>query len=99
MSVSTWLVLAAGLFSIGVFGLLTRRDIVGLLLSLELMANGAIVVMISFSWAHGAQFGQVFGLFAMALTVVEVGAGLALMLLLYRVRRDVSVDAIRELKQ
>jgi NADH:ubiquinone oxidoreductase subunit K len=99
MNLQNYLVLAAGMLSVGVYGLLTRKDAVGLLLSLELMANSANVVMVAFSWARHATFGQVFALFGMALTVVEVGAGLALLLLLYRIRRDVSVDAVSELKQ
>jgi NADH-quinone oxidoreductase subunit K len=98
MTLTHFLVLAAGMFSLGVYGLLTRRDAVGLLISLELMANSGNVVMVAFSWAHGSQFGQVFALFAMALTVVEVAVGLALLLLLYRIRGEVTVDAIRELR-
>ena len=99
MSITQYLVLAAGMFCIGIYGLLTRKDAVGLLVSLELMANSGNIVLVAFSFAHKATFGQVFALFAMALTVVEVGAGLALLLLLYRIRRDISVDAIQELKQ
>lgn len=98
MSMGNYLVLALGLFSIGVYGLLTRRDAIGMLLSVELMANAANLTLVAFSWWHQARFGQVFALFAMALTVVEVGAGLALLLLLFRTRRDTSVDAIRELE-
>jgi NADH-quinone oxidoreductase subunit K len=92
------LLLASALFCTGVYGLLVRRDTIGLLLSLELMVNGAGVALVAFSWAHAARFGQVFALFAMALTVVEVGAGLSLLILLNRIRRDTSVDAIRELE-
>ena len=98
MTLGNYLILAIGLFSIGMYGLLTRRDAIGMLLSVELMANAANITMVAFSWSHKAQFGQVFALFSMALTVVEVGAGLALLLLLFRTRRDVSVDALRELK-
>ena len=93
-----YLILALGLFCVGLYGLLTRRDLIGMLLSVELMANGANIVLVSFSWWHGAQFGQVFALFSMAITVVEVAAGLALLLLLFRTRRDTSVDAISALR-
>jgi NADH-quinone oxidoreductase subunit K len=98
MTPRTFLVLAAAMFCTGIYGLLTRRDAIGLLLSIELMANAAGVSLVTLGWAHGARFGQVVALFVIALTVVEVGAGLALLLLLSRVKRDVSVDAIRELK-
>src|SRR3954466_3407263 len=98
MRLGCWLLLASALLCTGVFGLLTRRDAIGLFLSLELMVNGAGIALVAFSWARAASFGQVFALFAMALTVVGVGAGLALLLLLHRLRRDTSVEAIRELR-
>ena len=99
MSLQTALLLALGLFCVGLYGLLTRRDAIGLLLGIELMGNGANITMVAFSAYHGGPVGQVLALFSMALTVVEVGAGLALLLLLFRTRRDVSVDAFRELRQ
>lgn len=97
MTLGNYLLLALGLFSIGVFGLLTRKDAIGLLLSVELMANGANLTMVAFSWWHRSEFGQIFALFSMALTVVEVAAGLALLLLLFRTKRDVDLDGLREL--
>ena len=88
------LLLAAALFSIGVYGLLTRRHLVGVLLAIELMANAANLSFVAF----GQIGGQVFVLFALAITVAEVAIGLALVLLLYRTYGRTDIDAAQELK-
>ena len=98
MTATPFLLLASALFCVGVYGLLSRRDAIGLFLSLELMANGGIVALVTMAWVRGAVGGQVFALFAIGLTVVEVAAGLALLLLLYRQRQDTSLEAISELR-
>jgi len=85
------LLLAALLFSIGVFGLLTRRNAIGILLSVELMANAVNINLVAFSRVHGGAAGQVFALFAIALTVAEVAVGLALVILLARTRKSIDV--------
>ena len=74
MILQVLLSLASALFSIGIYGLLTRRGAIGVLLSVELMANSVNLVLVSFSAVSpglGAP-GHVFTLFAMALTVAEV---------------------------
>ncbi len=91
------LLLAALLFSVGVFGLLTRRNAIGVLLSIELMANAVNINLVAFSRLHGGVAGQVFALFAIALTVAEVAIGLALVILLARTRRTIDVDQARDL--
>lgn len=91
------LLLAALLFSVGVFGLLTRRNAIGVLLSIELMANAVNINLVAFSRLHGGTAGQVFALFAIALTVAEVAIGLALVILLARTRRSIDVDRARDL--
>lgn len=98
MALSPYLLLAAALFSVGVYGVLSRRNAIGVLLSVELMANAVNINLVAFSRAHGAALGQVFALFSIALTVAEVVVGLALVILLYRSRRDVLVDAASDLK-
>ena len=91
------LLLAALLFSIGVFGLLTRRNAIGILLSVELMANAVNINLVAFSRVHGGAAGQVFALFAIALTVAEVAVGLALVILMARQRRTIDVSEARDL--
>ena len=98
MSLTAYLQLSAALFCVGLFGLLTRRNVIGILLSVELMANAVNINLVAFSAAHGDHVGQVFALFSTAITVAEVAVGLALVILLYRSRRSVLVDEAKELK-
>lgn len=98
MSLTTYLLIASALFSIGVYGLLTRKQLVAVLLSVELMANAANLVFAAFSHFTGNAIGQVFTLFALALTVAEVAVGLAIAMLLYRTFASSDVGDARELK-
>ena len=97
MTLETSLLLAAALFSVGIYGLLTRRQAIAMLLSIELMANAANISFVAFSRFRGGHVGQTFALFALAITVAEVAIGLALVILLYRTWSDTRVDAAREL--
>ena len=92
------LLLAALLFAIGVFGLLTRRNAIGILLSVELMANAVNINLVAFARLHGGATGQVFALFAIALTVAEVAVGLALVILMARQRRTIDVASAQDLR-
>lgn len=94
-----FLTLAAALFAIGVYGLLTRRNAVGMLLSVELMANAVHINLVAFAHFTAGAVGQVFALFAIALTVAEVVVGLAVVVLLYRSKRDVLVELASEMKR
>ena len=92
------LLLTGALFALGVYGVLSRRNAIGILLSVELMMNAANINLVAFSRFHGGHTGEVFALFAIALTVAEVVVGLALVILLYRSRREIAVDAANALK-
>lgn len=98
MTLVTCLLLATALFCVGVYGLLARRQMVAILLSVELMANAANIVFIAFGHFRGGLTGQVFTVFSLALTVAEVVVGLALVLLLYRRHGDTRVDLASEMK-
>ncbi len=98
MNLQAWLLLAAALFCIGVYGLITRRNAVGLLASVELMANAVNINLVAFSRFNGHGEGQVFALFTTAITVAEVVIGLALVILLYRARQSVNIDLASELR-
>jgi NADH-quinone oxidoreductase subunit K len=91
------LLLAAALFSIGVYGLLTRKQAVALLLSIELMVNAANLALVAFAKFAGAPT-QPLVLFTLAITVAEVAVGLALVMLLYRRYDDTLLDAASETK-
>jgi NADH-quinone oxidoreductase subunit K len=92
------LLLASALFCLGLAGLLTRKHAIALILSVELMVNAANIAFVAFAHFRGGM-GQVFALFALAITVAEVAVGLALVLLLYRRHGDTLVDLASEAKQ
>lgn len=91
------LVLAALLFALGVYGLLARRNAVAMLMAVELMLNAGNLNFIAFAAALRDAAGQVFALFVIVLAAAEVGLGLAIVLLLFRNRGTVAVDAVRSL--
>src|SRR3974390_2804967 len=98
MTLSHCLLLSAGLFCVGLYGLLSRRQLVAILLSVELMANAANIAFVSFGHFRGGTTGQVFAVFSLALTVAEVVVGLALVLLLHRRHGDTRVALASEMK-
>jgi NADH-quinone oxidoreductase subunit K len=98
MSITPYLLLAAAMFSLGLYGVLTRRNAIGLLLCVELMVNAVNVNLVAFARHHGHALGQVFVVFAIALTVAEVVVGLALVILLYRTKKGVLVDEANALR-
>lgn len=98
MTLANCILLASLLFGIGVYGLLTRRQAVAMLLCVELMLNAANIVFVAFA-RHQNGPGQIFAMFALAITVAEVAIGLALVLLLYRRHGDTAVDAASETRE
>ena len=93
-----FLLLAAVLFSIGVYGVIARRNAVLVLMSIELILNAVNLNPIAFSLMHGAADGQVFALYVIAVAAAEVGVGLAMVLMIYRNRRSISLDELSEMK-
>lgn len=94
MVVTQFLVLAAALFSLGVYGLLVRRNIVLILLSLELMLAAVNINLVAFEamLATAEATGQVFAIFVITVAAAEVGIGLAIVLLIFRNRRSSNID-------
>ena len=89
---------SGGLFSIGTLGVLLRRSPLIILLSLEIMLNGANLALISFARLHGGHDGQIFALAVMAVAASEVVVGLGLIVALSRDRIDLDVDKLRNLR-
>ncbi|HEU4355773.1 MAG TPA: NADH-quinone oxidoreductase subunit NuoK [Actinomycetota bacterium] len=89
---------SAALFSIGVYGVLARRNAVLVLMSIELMLNAVNVNLIAFSQLWRDLTGQVFALFVIAVAAAEVGIGLAIVMLIYRNRETINVDEVSLLK-
>ncbi len=100
MIVSQFLVISAALFSLGVYGLLVRRNAVMILLAVELMLNAVNINLIAFeSVIRSSQaVGQVFSIFVITVAAAEVGIGLAIVLLIFRNRRSANVDDFNLMK-
>jgi NADH-quinone oxidoreductase subunit K len=92
MTIHAYLTLAAVLFAIGFFGVVTRRNTVGILLGIELMLNAVNINLVAFARFNGDPVGMIFTVFTICVTVAEVAVGLALVILIFRVRRTVVAD-------
>ena len=94
------LALGAFLFALGCFGVLTRRNAIGILMAIELMLNGTNINLIAFAryvWG-GTPLGQVFVIFVITIAAVEAVVGLALVISIFRTRRTVNADEVDLLK-
>jgi NAD(P)H-quinone oxidoreductase subunit 4L len=93
-----FLLLSAILFSIGVYGVIARRNGVAILMSIELILNAVNINLIAFAAIQGSITGQVFALFVIAIAAAEVGVGLAIVLAIYRNRKSVDLDELDVMK-
>jgi NADH-quinone oxidoreductase subunit K len=98
--INQFLLLGAALFSLGVYGVLTRRNAVLVLLSVELMLAAVNINFVAFDRfvADSLAGGQVFSLFVITVAAAEVGIGLAIVLLIFRNRRSANVDELDLMK-
>jgi NADH-quinone oxidoreductase subunit K len=97
---SWYLVLAAGLFCIGGFGALARRNAVAVLMGIELMLNAVNINLVAF-WRYTnvvQMTGQLFAVFVITVAAAEAAVGLALIIEIYRQRRTVNVEEIDSMK-
>lgn len=88
------------LFAIGIYGALVRRNVIGILISIELMLNAANINLIAFSkyTSLSPETGQIFALFVIAIAATAAAVGLAIVLALYRTRKTVYADEVNLLK-
>ena len=93
-----YLIVSAMLFIIGLFGLLVRRNILMVLLSMELILNAANLSFVSFSSFRGELTGQAVVFFTMIVAAAEVTVGLAMVVLLYRKKRTTNTEDLRSMK-
>ena len=93
-----YLIVAALLFVIGLFGLLVRRNILLVLLSIELILNSANLSFVAFSSFLGNLTGQVMVFFTMIVAAAEVTVALAIVVLLYRKKESTNTDELSKLK-
>ena len=99
-SLSTYLVIGAMLFGIGIYGLVTRRTIIGMLIASELMLAGASVNFMAFNrfTAPDPVVGQIFTLFIMAIAAAEAAIGLSIVVAIYRNYTSIDTEDLVKLK-
>ena len=93
-----YLILGAVLFLIGVLGFFIKRNIITLLLSVEIMLNAVNLTFVAFSTQHGQISGQIFVFFVLVVAAAEAAVGLALIIAMYRNRESLNVDRSNLLK-
>ncbi len=98
MLLNEFLLLGAVLFCIGVYGVIARKNAVMVLMSIEVILNSVNINLLAFSQLHHNLDGNVFALYIIAVAAAEVGVGLAMVLLIYRNRRSISLDELSDMK-
>jgi NADH:ubiquinone oxidoreductase subunit K len=93
-----YLTLASLLFCLGLYGVLTRQNAVGVLMSLELMFNSVNINLVAFSHFQHKATGLAFAVFVMAVAAAEVTVGVALVLSVYRNRNSIDLEQLTELQ-
>jgi NADH-quinone oxidoreductase subunit K len=93
-----FLILSAVLFTIGIIGVLVRRNAILIFMSIELMLNSINLSLVSFSAFLGNASGQIFVFFVMAVAAAEAAVGLAIVISLYRNKDTLNIDEINILK-
>ena len=98
LSIQHYLVLSTILFVIGVFGVLTRKSAIILLMCMELMLSSVNLLLVAFSTFYGDASGQLFVFFIMVVAAAEATVGLSILVLLYRNARTVDIGLFNKLK-
>ena len=98
MTVGHMVTLAGVLFTLGIVGVLSRRNLLIVLISVELMLNAAAMTLVAFASMHGNLDGQVMVFFAITVAAAEVAVGLAVVIALFRLRVTVDTDKVSLLK-
>jgi NADH-quinone oxidoreductase subunit K len=98
VSLSSYLILSAVLFSIGVVGFLIRRNIIVIFMSVELMLNGVNLAFVAFSRFLNSMDGQVIVVFVMSVAAAEAAVGLAIIMSIYRAKKTVNADEMNLMK-
>ena len=95
---NNYILLSAIIFSIGVIGVLIRRNAIVIFMSVELMLNAVNLLLAALSVYRGDATGQVFVFFIMALAAAEVAIGLAIIVMIYRNTNSIDINVLNRLK-
>jgi NADH-quinone oxidoreductase subunit K len=98
LSIKEFVVLAFVLFAVGAVGVITRRNLIVVLMSLEIMLNAVNLLFVVFSRAFNDSTGQIMVLFVMAIAAAEAAVGLALVIALFRTTESVMTESMENLK-
>ena len=98
MLLNQFLLLGAVLFCIGVYGVIARKNAVMVLMSIELILNSVNLNLLAFAMRSGTADGHTFALYIIAVAAAEVGVGLALVLLIYRNKRNIALEHLSDMK-
>ena len=93
-----YLIFCSVIFAIGVIGVLIRRNVIIIMMSIELMLNSVNLLLAAFSAYRGDASGQVFVFFVMALAAAEVAVGLAIVIMVYRNAKSVDIESLSKLR-
>ena len=98
MPIQYYIFFCLTLFSIGVVGVLTRRNAIIVFMCIELMLNAVNLLLVAFSRLHNDSSGQIFVFFVMAVAASEVAVGLAILSMIYRKKRSIDTALLQNLK-
>ena len=100
MTLQHYLLVSAALFSLGIFGVMTRKNAVNVLMGIELILNSANINLVAFSkYSSSGIDGQMFAVFVIVVAAAEVAVALAIVLTMYRLIKTVSLDQADTLKR
>lgn len=98
VTLNAYLLISGLLFSIGFFGVLFRRNVLVIFMSLELMLNASILALIAFSRFNGIMDGNLFVFFIITVAAAEIAVGLAIIVALFRKKQTVMVEQLNSMK-
>ena len=100
MTLEVWVLFALALFCVGLYGVLVRKNLIAILIGVEIMLNAASVNFMAFNYfgSPNPAMGQMFVLFIIGLAAAEVAIALSIILAVFRQRASIDVDSIKELK-
>jgi NADH-quinone oxidoreductase subunit K len=96
-STEAYLMLSGTLFAVGLMGVIIRRNMITVLMAIELMLNAVNINLVAFSERLGSLEGQIFAIFVITVAAGEAAVGLAIIIQLYRLRSTVNIDEVRTL--